>query len=143
MGARSMADPLPDPPKLSLRQEHYVHKITDPRSPETFLEPSASYRAISPSTIKPQTSWQGAMRMSRNIEVQTAIKGLLGQDKLGNGLKWCMRTAKKTKNTKEVRGSIMDYASLTGQLIQRQEIKHSLEEQKELVRQVVNEHEDG
>ena len=104
---------------LTLRQEKFVEAVTTPNTP-TYCKPSAAYRAISP-TIEPASAWQGASRLSRNVEVQAAIKGQLGIGQLGSKLKKCLRETEKLKDWGQVRETVMDYAKLTGQLVEKRE----------------------
>ena len=106
---------------LTLRQEKFVEALTTPKTP-TYCKPSAAYRTISP-TAQPPAQWNGASRMIRNSEVQGAIKGQLGLGQLGSKLKKCLRETEKLKDWSQVRETVMDYAKLTGQLVEKREIK--------------------
>lgn len=134
-------------PELTLRQQKFVEALTTPNTPE-FCNQTAAYRVISP-LARPAAQANGGSRMVRNEDVQLAIKGQLSLEKLGHGLRLNLREAKKLiksdrpsvklSSMREHRETLMDYAALTGQLIQRQQISLSVEQQKEYVRQVIAE----
>ena len=79
--------------------------------------------------------------------VEEAIKGQLGLAEMGRELKRCLRTAKslmKSKEsatvlsaTRETRDTIMDYAKLTGQLVEKREVKTMTAEQTSAIRDLV------
>ena len=121
---------MPATGKLTLRQEKFVSALTTPKSP-AFCKPSVAYRESSP-TVTPGSSWTGASRMLGNVEVIQAVRGQLGLEKLGSGLKLCLRESRKLIRSDEVsmklsamrehRETLMDYAKLTGQLVERREV---------------------
>ena len=124
--------------ELTLRQQKFVEALTTPNKP-TYCKPSAAYRIISP-TVKPQSQRVGAMRMSTDVNVQVALKGQLNLGALGNGLKLNLRESKKLVRTDDVtvklpalrehRDTLMDYARLTGQLVERREVVTISDERK-------------
>jgi hypothetical protein len=123
--------------ELTLRQEKFVEAVTTPSSP-TYCKPSAAYRATNPS-ITPESSWSGSSRMLGNAKVSEKIKGQLGLVQLGSKLKKCLRETEKLKDWSEVRATVMDYAKLTGQLIEKKEVKQVSDEEKDVMRRMVNE----
>ena len=104
---------------LTLRQEKFVQALTTPNTP-TYCKPTASYRTISP-TIVPGAQAVGASRMIRNDKVSQAIRGQLSIPALGSKLKKCLRETEKLKDWGQVRETVMDYAKLTGQLVEKRE----------------------
>src|SRR3990167_5682526 len=107
--------------ELTLRQEKFVQALTTPQTP-TYCRPSAAYRTISPAIV-PGAVHVGAFRMLRDDNVQQAIRGQLGLGQLGNKLKKCLRASEKLKDWPQVRETVMDYAKLTGQLVEKHEVK--------------------
>ena len=107
--------------ELTLRQQQFVHALTTPNTP-TFCKPSAAYRTISPDIV-PGAQHVGAFRMIRNDNVQAAVKGQLGLPQLGSKLKKCLRETEKLKDWPQVRETVMDYARLTGQLVEKREVR--------------------
>lgn len=132
---------------LTLRQEKFVQALTTPNTP-TFCNPSEAYRAASP-PIKPESAWNGALRMSRNVEVQEAIRGQMNVGQMGSKLKKYLRVTEavlkieavepslKLSAVREGRDTIMDYAKLTGQLIERREVKTVSDEDYQVIRRLV------
>jgi len=131
---------------LTLRQEKFVQALTTPKTP-TYCKPSAAYRVISP-LIQPEAQHNGAYRMMRNDEIQSVIKGQLGLGEMGRELKRCLRVAKsvqksadpslKLSATRETRDTIMDYAKLTGQLVEKREVKTLTDSDHDAIRQMVH-----
>ena len=76
--------------------------------------------------------------MIRNDNVQTAIKGQLGLSQLGSKLKKCLRETEKLKDWPQVRETVMDYAKLTGQLVEKREVRSVGEEEQQVVRSLVD-----
>jgi hypothetical protein len=116
---------------LTPRQQKFVAALTTPHTP-AYCRPSEAYRAISP-TIKPPSVWNGASRMVRDAQVQQAIRGQLSVAQMGRELKRCLRVTKSVQHTatdpsvklsatRETRETIMDYAKLTGQLVEKREV---------------------
>jgi hypothetical protein len=77
--------------------------------------------------------------MLGNAKVSEKIKGQLGLVQLGSKLKKCLRETEKLKDWSEVRATVMDYAKLTGQLIEKKEVKQVSDEEKDVMRRMVNE----
>jgi len=131
---------------LTLRQEKFVQALTTPNTP-TYCNASAAYRAISPA-IPPASSWVGSSRMLGNVTVSNAVKGQLGLAEMGRELKRCLRVAKsvqksadpslKLSATRETRDTIMDYAKLTGQLVEKREVKTITDEESQAITALVH-----
>src|SRR3990167_2986562 len=121
--------------ELTLRQEKFVQALTTPQTP-TYCRPSAAYRTISPAIV-PGAVHVGAFRMLRDDNVQQAIRGQLGLGQLGNKLKKCLRETEKLKDWPQVRETVMDYAKLTGQLVEKREIRTLTDEQSHAIRVLV------
>src|SRR3990167_11313045 len=111
-------------PGLTLRQEKFVQALTTPNTP-TFCRPTAAYRSLSPDIV-PGAQAVGAHRIIKNDKVSHAIRGQLGMEQLGRKLKKCLRETEKLKDWSQVRETVMDYAKLTGQLVEKREITTSL-----------------
>ena len=121
--------------ELTLRQEKFVQALTTPQTP-TYCRPSAAYRTISPAIV-PGAVHVGAFRMLRDDNVQQAIRGQLGLGQLGNKLKKCLRETEKLKDWPQVRETVMDYAKLTGQLVEKREVRTLTDEQSHAIRVLV------
>src|SRR3990167_1932828 len=132
---------------LTLRQEKFVEALITPNTP-TYCQPSAAYRVAHPSA-QPNTSWTGASEAMRNPKVQAAIRGQMDVGQMGGKLKKYLRVTEsvlrieaaepslKLSAVREGRDTIMDYAKLTGQLIERREVKTVSDEDYQVIRRLV------
>jgi len=128
---------------LTLRQEAFATSVTTPNTP-AFCKPTAAYRTISPQAV-PGAQRVGAHRMITNDNVRERITGQLNIGQLGGKLKKCLRIVEQALKTgedkfnavRELRGIVMDYSKLTGQLVEKREIRHTVEEQKDIMRRVL------
>ena len=75
--------------------------------------------------------------MIKNDKVSHAIRGQLGMEQLGRKLKKCLRETEKLKDWPQVRETIMDYAKLTGQLVEKREVKSISDEESSAIRSLV------
>ena len=118
--------------ELTLRQQQFVAAITTPTSP-TYCKPSAAYRALDP-LITPESSWSGASRMLGSAKVLEKVRGQMDVGQMGSKLKKYLRIAEtvgqqaedpslKLSAARDSRDTIMDYAKLTGQLVEKHEVK--------------------
>ena len=120
---------------MTLKHKKFVAALTTPKSP-SYCKPSASYRAASPN-VKDNSSWTGASRLLRNSEVAAAVSEQLSLEELGDELKLCLRETKKLKQWDSARATVMDYAKLTGKIVDRQEIKTITDADTSAVRDMV------
>ena len=114
---------------LTLRQEKFVQALTTPNSP-TYCNQTAAYHAAYPAASL-RTARQGGYENMTKPDIQAAVKGQLDVAQMGKELKHCLRVAKsvqksldpslKLSATRETRDTIMDYAKLTGQLVEKRE----------------------
>lgn len=70
-----------------------------------------------------ESSHVSASRMLANAKVSDAVRGQLGIEQLGSKLKKCLRETEKLKDWAQVRETVMDYAKLTGQLVEKREVR--------------------
>ena len=75
--------------------------------------------------------------MLRKDNIQHAIRGQLGIEQLGGKLKKCLRETEKLKDWAQVRETVMDYAKLTGQLVEKREVKTVTPEQSSAILSLV------
>ena len=132
---------------LTLRQEKFVQALTTPNTP-TYCKPSASYRVISPQTTM-ESSHVSASRMLANAKVSEIVRGQMGIGQLGSKLKKCLRAAEQIARSvqepmmklsayREQRDTLMDYAKLTGQLVEKREVKTITDEESQAITALVH-----
>lgn len=124
-----------DPNGLTLRQRAFVAALTNPESP-TFLKPSASYRVANPHCAL-STSWINSFRTLRLTKVINAMSKQWNVEQMGNRLKRYVKQLEVAGDIPQARDTIMDYARLTGQVVDRSEVKQITDADRSAIRHMV------
>ena len=120
---------------MTLKQKAFVKALTDPTA-RTFCNATASYRKASPNVNANVAGVEG-FRNLRKPKILEAIEGQLGLDELGDKLKLCLHETEKAKDWPELRAVVMDYAKLTGQLVEKREQTNISVDESSAVREFV------
>lgn len=116
--------------ELSLNDQAFVKEYVRTRNA------TRAYQATHPRAKSTGGARVNAHRKLMNANVHHAVRQHLDLNDLKDELRWCVDQSKQQKNVKELRGSVMDLAKLSGLIVDKAEVKAISDEEVEQLRRV-------